>query len=88
MGLLFFSCGIDICAFDGTGEVEDGKHLGSEVLRQKEKAKIGSRNSGIGVVRIVNCTEPASIWEYRNIFSRPYISLPLVTAASFSSKVD
>lgn len=47
MGLLFFSCGIDICAFDGTGEVEDGKHLGSEVLRQKEKAKIGSRNSGL-----------------------------------------
>ncbi|KFZ11502.1 hypothetical protein V501_04732 [Pseudogymnoascus sp. VKM F-4519 (FW-2642)] len=47
MGLLFFSFGIDICAFGRTGDVEDGKHLGSEVLRQREKAKIGSRNSGL-----------------------------------------
>ena len=47
MGLLFFSYGIDICALDGTGRVEDRKHLGSEVLRQREKARIGSRNSGL-----------------------------------------
>lgn len=31
MGLLFFSFGLDICAFDGIGEVEDEMHLRSEV---------------------------------------------------------
>ena len=41
MGLLFFSFGIDICAFDGMEEVEDGKHLTSEVLGEREKGKEG-----------------------------------------------
>lgn len=44
MGLLFFSFGIDICAFDGIREVEDGKHLRSEMLGEREK---GIRNSGL-----------------------------------------
>lgn len=47
MGLLFFSFGIDICAFDGTGEVKDGKHLRSDVLGERDKGKTGSRNSGL-----------------------------------------
>jgi hypothetical protein len=41
MGLLFFSFGIDICAFDGTGELDNGLQLRSEVLGEREKEKKG-----------------------------------------------
>jgi hypothetical protein len=58
MGLLFFSFGIDICAFDGTGEVEDGKHLRSDVLGERDKGEDWEQELRIGFVRIVNCTEP------------------------------
>lgn len=47
MGLLFFSFAIDICAFDGIGEVKDGMHLRSGVLGERGKGKKRSRNSGM-----------------------------------------
>lgn len=60
MGLLFFSFGLEICAFDGIGEVEDEMHPRSEMLGEMGEEEEGESELGIGVVRIVNCTDSES----------------------------